>query len=124
MLGKFCTRTIASCLLAAAAFGIVPSANATSGTNTLQDVTIESGTSFARIALNGTAITGRPTCHNASYTVHYGFDISTEKGKALLSLATAAMLSGKRVAANGTGACTNLGSVTIETLGSLIFFNN
>lgn len=115
-------KTVGS-LLAASAIGLLaPSANATGGTNTLMDITIE-GTQFARISLNGSAIGGRPSCHNSTYTVHYGFDISTAKGKAMLASAQAALLAGKTVSAIGGTSCTNLGSVTLETLTSLTLWN-
>jgi hypothetical protein len=127
MLEKFRARSATSCLLAAAALGVVPSASATNALSTLQDITIESGTGHARIALNGPAISGRPGCHNASYIVHYGFDISTAKGKAMLNLANAAMLSGKRVGVAGSINCTSVGGpggLSLETLTSIALYNN
>lgn len=116
-------RILGSLLAFAATVGLSLTAYATSGTNTLSDITLE-GTQFARIALAGSAIGGRPACHNAAYIVHYGFDLSTAKGKALLATAQAAQLSGKRVTATGDGTCTNIGAVTIETLQSLTIFTN
>lgn len=95
----------------------VGGASAASSTDLISDITMQ-GTQFARIAVTS-ASGARPACHNAGYTIHYGFDISTNKGRALLSTATAALLAGKRVSATGAGSCTNLGTVTIETLDSL-----
>jgi hypothetical protein len=108
-------------LASIAAFALVASnlaiANAASSTDLVSDITLQ-GTQFARIAVT-TASGARPACHNAAYTIHYGFDLGTNKGRALLSTATAALLAGKRVTATGAGSCTNLGTVTIETLDSL-----
>lgn len=95
------------------------------------DITIE-GTTTARVAAGVVASrTGtRPTCSDASftagYTVHYAFDISSAKGKALLATLQGALLSGKSVSINGssfgTGTCTTLtggSGWTLETLDSL-----
>ena len=120
MLSGLNSKIVGACLVAAAICGFAPTASATVGNGTLLEVVIESGTSFARVRLSGAAIGGRPACHNAAYTTHYGFDISTPKGKALLSTATAAMLAGKTVSLGGVGTCTNLGNVSLETLASLI----
>jgi hypothetical protein len=123
MMNKLTFRASVCVLAAVAILGASPSASATSGTNTLSDITLQ-GTQFARIALSGAAIGGRPGCHNAAYTVHYGFDISTAQGKALLATAQAALLSGKTISATGGASCTNLGSVTIETLTALTLWAN
>ena len=108
-------------LLAASAFTVVsPSANATSTLNVVTDVTID-GNNFARLALAGSDITGRPSCHTAgSFRKHYAWDISTHKGKAMLSAAQAALLSGKPVSASGSGNnCTSVSGGSIETLATL-----
>lgn len=116
---KFTAKALGVLTAIGALCAMSPAANATSGENTILDITIETGTNYARVALNGGAIGGRPACHNASYTVHYGFDISTAKGKALLSTAQAALLAGKIVTITGGTTCTNTGSVTLETMQKL-----
>lgn len=108
-------------VLAASAFvAVSPSANATSTLNVVLDVTIE-GNNFARLALGGSDITGRPACHTpGSFRKHYAWDISTHKGKAMLSAAQAALLSGKPVSASGSGnSCTAMPGGSIETLHTL-----
>jgi hypothetical protein len=55
------------------------------------------------------AIPGIAACVTTSpnWTKSFAFPITDDKGKALLSSITAAMLAGKRVSAKGTGACTS-----------------
>jgi hypothetical protein len=123
MLSKMKFKVMGSFMMAAAALGVTPSARASGGTGTVIDVIVENGTSFGRIRLSGAGITtGRPGCHNSAYTTHYGFDLSTSKGKALLSTATAALLAGKTVQAGGDGVnCTTVApGLTIETLTYII----
>ncbi len=127
----FQQKTMASkvmmALLAAAPFlGASSEARASTASNTIKEIAVE-GTQVARIRLNGSTITGRPACHNAAYTTHYAFDISTAKGKALLSTLEAAMLAGKTVTVNyvSTGTCTTLAGTgssgdQLETLDSLV----
>ena len=94
-------------VLCFAILAVASSAHAGSWARDLvQDVTIETGEHFARIAVGAKSITeNRPACHDAAYGQHYGFDISTAKGKALLATATAALLAGKTVQLAGTGTC-------------------
>jgi hypothetical protein len=112
---------ILGALFVMAICSLTSNVKASSGTNTIADLTIEQGTQYARIALQGPAIGGRPGCHHAAYTVHYAFDISTAKGRALLATAQAALLSGKQVTATGAGvSCTAVNLVVaIETLALL-----
>jgi hypothetical protein len=117
MIKRSSSKILRAFLAAAAVAVVAPAATATSGTNTISDITIE-GTQFARLALNGGAIGGRPACHNAAFTVHYQWDITTAKGKAMLTTAQAAQLAGKRVSATGGATCT-AGAFTIETLQTL-----
>ena len=94
--------------------------------DTVQDVTIETGEHFARIAVGLKDITiGRPDCHDPSgYRQHYGFDISTPKGKALLATATAALLAGKTVQLAGTGTCIAVTeTLMLEELATLTLFS-
>lgn len=101
------------------AFSATAHAAYTSDT-TVTDVTVETGTNFARVALLSSPTSGvRPGCHNATYTKHYSFDVSTSKGKALLSLAMAALLSGRQLAVLGTGTCLNVGPAFVEEVSSL-----
>lgn len=120
----FQSKSLAVLLAATLFSALIPTASANSlGQNTIADITVEAGTQYARIALNGSAITGRPACHNATYTVHYGFDVSTAKGKALLSLATAASLAGKTIRITGSNACVTVASgLTLEDVESLVLF--
>jgi hypothetical protein len=124
MLSKMKFKVMGSLMMAAVALGVAPSARASSGGSaTVIDVVVENGSSFGRIRLSGAAITtGRPGCHNQAYTTHYGFDLSTSKGKALLSTATAALLAGKTVQAGGDGLnCTLVApGLAIETLTYII----
>jgi hypothetical protein len=114
---------VLSPLLVAAFATLSPAANATSTVNTLSDITID-GTNFARLAVNGPAIGGRPSCHVSTYSRHYAWDISTTKGKAMLATAQAALLAGKSVGVTGGSSCTTLVTgVTIETLTVLTIFN-
>jgi hypothetical protein len=47
---------------------------------------------------------------------YFAFDVSTSKGKALLSVLLSAYLAGKGVGVQGAGSCTNAGAVTLETV--------
>jgi hypothetical protein len=78
-----------------------------------------SGNSFAVIDVPGT-VTPRVSCQTAGYNNEFTFDISTSKGKAMLSLAMAAYLSAKTVTVVGSGSCTAIGFATLETVSSLI----
>jgi hypothetical protein len=111
--GRSCVRW----LLAASAMALAtPEAGASEAiSRPLLEVTIE-GSNYARLSVSGSAIGGRPGCHTAGFTVHYAWDISTTKGKAMLSMAQAALLAGRRVNVTGTGTCTNTGLNQIETL--------
>jgi hypothetical protein len=75
----------------------------------IQDITVI-GTQariFIGSGLSGTA----PTCGSA-HPSHFGIDLTTDKGRAQLSLATAAMLSGKTI--NVTGATTSTDCITSD----------
>jgi hypothetical protein len=85
----------------------------------IQDVTI-GGPNFARVAVGTVAVGGRPACHNAAYTTHWGFDISTAKGKATLSVATAALLASRRVYVIGTNGCVDVGSIRLEEVDTIV----
>ncbi len=113
-------KSLASLSLVATALTGLPSASA-SGVDhsTIVDLTID-GAQYARVALKTAPTGARPACHNAYFTNHYAFDISTAKGKALFSALQAAQLSGKAVTIYGTTTCTDLGGGNvIETLATL-----
>lgn len=87
-------RTLVS-LASALTLLATPAMAATSGVNvTIADITIAG--SHARISfVNGIAGTA-PACGNA-HPKHFGIDLATNQGRAQLSLATSAVLSGKTV---------------------------
>jgi hypothetical protein len=127
MQNKLTLKIVGSFLAAAAVIPISPEANATStASNTVFSVTIEGGTQYAQIMLDGGPYnTGRPSCHNPALGSNWAFDISTSKGKALLATAQAALLSGKSVSVTGSNSCTTVsGTLQIETLTSLRVFRN
>jgi hypothetical protein len=70
-------------------------------TRTITTIKMNGGDNDALIVLSGGAIS-TPACQFAGGFV---FDHTTARGKDLLQLATAALLSGKRVHALGTGTC-------------------
>lgn len=79
------------------------------------------GTSF--VVLNVQPIvSGRPSCHNGFYVSSYALDVSTNKGRALLSTLQAALLANKTVHVTGGSTCTNTGSITLETVQELIIY--
>ena len=109
---KFGFYVATAALAAIASFSPVL-AQASSASGPIKNVTIK-GTNFAVIML--TSATGsRPACHTASI-YEYAFDISTSKGRALLSTAQAAMMSGKQTTVTGGTTCTTIGSSVIETV--------
>ena len=67
-----------------------------------------------------TAIAGKPACHTSGSNIMI-VDLSTNKGRAALSLATAAQLANVNVVATGTGNCSAaIGSTSAENLDTLI----
>lgn len=75
---------------------------------------------YAAIGMNG--ISGAPSCATFPAIVMYA-DLSTNKGRAILSTATAAMLAGKKVTVIGTGGCTTpSGSFPAENINVLMAF--
>ncbi len=91
---------------------------ATSAVNTVYSVQIESGTQYATIVVNGGPhSSGRPSCHSTFNPNQWAFDISTNKGKAMLTMVQTALLSGKRIGVTGSGSCINVaatGTLNIE----------
>ena len=116
MISKFISKTLRAVVAAGAIATLAPAASASEALGrTVLEVTME-GTQFARVSVSGAAIGGRPACHAAAFTVHYAFDISTSKGKAMLTALQSAVLSGKKVNVTGGSTCTSTGLNTIETL--------
>jgi hypothetical protein len=113
------SRALAALIAATTFSAFIPTASASNATNTIADITVDSGAQYARVYLNGPTVTGRPACHNAVFVTHFAFDISTAKGKALLSVATAAFLAGKSVFITGSNTCINPGSGNMESISSL-----
>lgn len=127
MQNKLTLKIVGFFLAAATVVPISPEANATStASNTVFSVTIEGGTQYAQIMLDGGPYnTGRPGCHNPALGSNWAFDISTAKGKALLATAQAALLSGKTVSVTGSNSCTTVsGTINIETLTNLRIFRS
>jgi hypothetical protein len=119
-------KSLLASFAAVAIFAVSTSASAAGGPSTVNggtigDITID-GTSFARVYINNVGtIPSRPSCNNSGFFAHYAWDLSTAKGKALLSLLQAAQLSGKKVFLTGSTACTSInaqggGLFVIETL--------
>jgi hypothetical protein len=79
-------------------------AHATGGNGKVVSIGVASGSNYANVQVTGSAGT-RPACHAAGADL-YGFDISTDKGKAMFSLLQSAMLAGKAVGFGGTSTCT------------------
>jgi hypothetical protein len=79
------------------------------GTNNYVTVTVN--------PLGNSGIGGsRPSCHNNVYWNTWAFDISTSKGKAMLSGIMAAYLAGKQVAVNGNGtSCLDLTTANVSS---------
>lgn len=70
------------------------------------------GTQYGVVTVNVSPGSARPACHNtnATYNGSYAFDISTNKGRAILSTVTAAKLSNLQLDINGANSCTNTGA--------------
>ena len=68
----------------------------------------------ARISF-ATGLTGtKAGCTSASRQNHFGINLGTNKGRALLSVATAALLSGKTVNVTGFDTCIAVDAATID----------
>jgi hypothetical protein len=76
------------------------------------------GTNLAWAHFSANIGGSRPACMNSGWANDLAFDPTTSKGKALLSVLTAALLSGKQVDVAGVGTCTTMATnVGAETLG-------
>lgn len=67
------------------------------------------------IAFEGQIGNQPAACRSEPYTAHMSFDAKTEGGKAIYSMALAALASGKSVSANGTGTCLEYNGI-VESL--------
>ena len=92
-------------------------ASASSTTAKVANIQV-TGTSFVILYVQGT-VGNRPSCHSGGNN-EYAFDVSTNKGRALLSTAQAALLAGRYVSIFGGSSCTTVGAQPIETLQTLI----
>lgn len=77
--------------------------------------TINVVNNFGVISMNGTITGSRASCHVTQFSNSWSIDITTSKGRAILSTATAALLAGKKISitgttAGGTAACLTLPS--------------
>jgi hypothetical protein len=89
-------------------------AHASGGTGTVTQISIRNGTNFATVDFTG--VVGSHPCGNAPAS-QFGFDISTAKGKALLSMLESAYLAGKTIGYGGSGACITVeGGLSAEVL--------
>jgi hypothetical protein len=77
---------------------------------TIGDITIYG--SNARIFFSSGISGSTPAC-GSGHPSHFGINLATDKGRAQLSLATAAMLSGKTVNVLGTSGC-----IAVDTPGT------
>lgn len=107
-------RAFVSMLCLGAIGSIAVAAHATSASNARLTAIQVSGTNVATLTIDF-AVSGRPSCHFPLAEFDYAFDISTNKGKALLQLAQGAFLANKKVNIVGGATCT--GSIeTVQTL--------
>jgi hypothetical protein len=80
-------------------------------------INISNSSDVVYFTVDGT-VTGQPAC--ATLTKTFAFDITTDKGKAYLSVLIAAELSGKLIRATGTGTCTLPALGSVENLAWLV----
>jgi hypothetical protein len=97
-------KALLSILSLVAAGSVAAAAHATSVSN-VRLVSIEvTGTSFAILTID-TSVGGRPSCHWPLAEAQYSFDVSTNKGKALLQIAQGAFLANKKIQITGGTTC-------------------
>lgn len=120
-------KSILGSLLFVGAIAIAPTADAgfNIGSQKVTQIAIANGTStLAYVEFDGSR-TGTPACGNASpQNRRYVFDTANNRGKALLSVLTAAMYAQRPVYATGTNTCTTASyasgtSQSIENLQSV-----
>lgn len=85
-------------------------ADAASHTGTVMQIELV-GTQYALVRINGSTSGTRPGCHTSgTLQTAYSMDLNTSKGRALLSLASAAQLAGRSLEVYGAGNCLTPGS--------------
>jgi len=93
---------------------ITSAANAAGGNGSILAISIRNGANHATVDFTGVTGSHPGTCFGVTYSAPYsqfGFDISTTKGKALLSLLESAFLAGKTIGFGGNGTS----CITVET---------
>src|SRR5690349_2975129 len=99
-------KLVGSLLALAAVTGFVPSVQAATYSGKLGRIVV-AGTQYAVIISAGAVSGSRPSCHpSVGQFNSFAIDISTAKGKAVLSLAQAALLANKTTFISGAGVCT------------------
>jgi hypothetical protein len=119
MSSRFVKNIVTFAVIARLFLSAPTAANASGATGQIVSIIIL-GTNFAMVTI--TNPTGTSTC--TSPAGQYAFDISTAKGKALLSVIEGAQLAGKTVGAGGEACLTVLTGTTAEGLGILTVFTN
>jgi len=108
---------ITAALLGLGLTGLAATAHAGSATGTVTTIDIE-GTRFAFLRLS-TSPSSRPACHPNLQQSAFAIDLDTSKGRAILSVATSAMLAGKTVEIIGNNACIDTGSTGLGNIESI-----
>jgi hypothetical protein len=67
-------------------------------------VHVDGSTGYVRFV---SSLGGAPAACGAAHTQELGFSLTSSGGKSLLALVTAAKMSGAKITATGTGACTS-----------------
>ena len=113
-------RIIWSILLALASIGLVTNtsyAESIADSLTVYQVRIDqSGRGYVWFS---SALTGTPASCGSSHPNQLSFDTNTNGGKAILSMALSAKMSGKRIYAQGTGTCEGYNTVERWNVGYL-----
>ena len=98
---------------AALAFNAAPAAAARTGVSlTITEITVI-GTN-ARISFSSGLSGTKAGCTSTSRQNHFGINVGTNKGRALLQVATAALLSGKTVNVTGFDTCIAVDTTLID----------
>lgn len=117
MLGILSLATVAA---------ISPPAHAVGVINGVRIAEVAVGTTLGWVRFAPVAIGGsRPSCVSGSAWIsEFAFDPTTNKGKALLTMLTAAQLAGKRVDAAGAGTCSAMSTGNAENLDYIKIYDN
>lgn len=77
------------------------------------------GTQFALIRMTNTVGGTRPACHvGGLQQTAFSLDLNTTKGRAVLALATAIQLAGRKANITGSGSCLTTGYGAMESVGT------